>query len=515
MKRLCAIIAMLQLSVLFVGAKTSVLIVDGRNNHDWQITTDALRAGLEVTGRFKVTVTTAPESKIPEGPRAPKSVHPRVVAAFQKYSSAYQQLTKPTKDAQGERWKSWKPNFRAHDVVLLNYNGQNWPEESKTAFVEYIKNGGGVLLVHAANNAFRDWDEFNEIIGMGWRPETYGKAWKIDPGTGKSYLDEKAGNSGHGSKHAFQVTVRHPGHPVMKGLPSVWMHGKDELYHDMRGLAQNMTILSSAWSDPKQRGTGKHEPITWETSYGKGRAIVTTMGHFWRGQDYWDGLHCVGFQTIVARSCEYLASGKVTLPVPKKFPKLGEPSIHTPSEVTWGKPVEGSSKAEVSAKAKKKANPYSLLTPDEERATFEIAPGYIAEIVASEPDVEEPVLTVFDGNGVMYVAEMRSYMQDVSGTGTKTAFNGRIKRLEDTTGDGWMDKVTVFVDGLNLPRMILPLDDRIAVRETDTMDIVSYRDTDGDGVADDKKLLYQRGSYGRGGNQSVEHQDSGLVWNLD
>jgi hypothetical protein len=164
-KRLCAIIAMLQLSVLFVGAKTSVLILDGRNNHDWRITTDALRAGLEVTGCLKVTVTTAPESKIPEGPRTPKSVHPRVVTAFQKYSSTGQQLTKSTKDAQGERWKSWKPNFRAHDVVLLNYNGQNWPDESKTAFVEYMKNGGAVLLVHAANNAFRDWDEFNEMIG--------------------------------------------------------------------------------------------------------------------------------------------------------------------------------------------------------------------------------------------------------------------------------------------------------------------------------------------------------------
>ena len=98
--------------------------------------------------------------------------------------------------------------------------------------------------------------------------------------------------------------------------------------------------------------------------------------------------------------------------------------------------------------------------------------------MAGEPDVEEPVLTVFDGNGVLYVAEMRSYMQDVAGTGTKSLRNGRIKRLEDTNGDGRMDKVTVFVDNLNLPRMILPLDERIAVRETDTMDVFSYRDTD-------------------------------------
>ena len=94
--------------------------------------------------------------------------------------------------------------------------------------------------------------------------------------------------------------------------------------------------------------------------------------------------------------------------------------------------------------------------------------------------------------------------------------NCRIKRLEDTDGDGRMDKVTTFVDGLNLPRMILPLDDRILVRETDTMDVVAYRDGDGDGVADESKIVYKRGPYSRNGpNTSVEHQDSGLVWNLD
>ncbi|MFP6701253.1 MAG: ThuA domain-containing protein, partial [Planctomycetaceae bacterium] len=502
-------------SSAIAGEQISVLIVDGRNNHNWQITTDALRATLKATERFTVTTTTAPESTASRAPMAPKSVHPRVIAAFEKYALAHQEQTKPAKDALGPRWQTWQPDFAAHDVVILNYNGQNWPEASRTAFVDYVKGGGGVLLVHAANNAFRDWDEFNKIIGMGWRRGTQGKALKIDPKTGRTVNDDNTNNSGHGSKHPFQVTVRQPDHPVMRGLPPKWMHGKDELYHHMRGPAKNLTILSSAWSDPKQRGTGKHEPMTWEVTYGKGRAIVTSMGHCYFNEKFWDALHCVGFQTVVARSCEYLATGKVTLPAPKEFPDLDKPTILTPSQVTWAKPEDAVSNAKVSAKANKKNNPYCLLTPEEELTTFEIAPGYIAELVVAEPDVEEPVLTVFDGNGVMYVAEMRSYMQDVAGTGTKTLRNGRIKRLVDTNGDGRMDKVTVFVDGLNLPRMILPLDDRIAVRETDTMDIVSYRDTNGDGVADEKKLLYERGSYGRGGNQSVEHQDSGLIWNLD
>jgi len=493
------------------------LIVDGLNNHNWQVTTDALRAILESTERFDITVSTAPELKISSNPRDPKSDDPAVQKAFEEYSAAHKVLTQPTKDAFGKKWNTWKPDFAKYDVVVLNYNGQDWPAETKTAFVDYVKSGGGVFLVHAANNAFRNWNEFNDIIGMGWRPHLFGKALKIEPDTGKVFWDKEARSSGHGSKHAFQVAVRQPQHPIMQGLPEVWMHGKDELYHDMRGPAKDITILSSAYSDPKQRGTGKHEPITWEVKYGKGRSITTTMGHFWKGQEDWDGLHCIGFQTIVARSCEYLATGKVTIPVPDSFPTATEVSFQTPSEVEWEVRLSGDiSLAEANAFEKKTADPYCALTPEEELSTFRIAPGYIAELVASEPAVQEPVLTVFDGNGVMYVAEMRSYMQDVAGTGTKTLKNGRVKRLEDTNGDGTYDRVTTFIDGLNLPRMILPLDDRIAVRETDTMDIISYRDTDGDGVADERKVLYERGPYGRGNvGTSVEHQDSGLVWNID
>lgn len=152
-------------------------------------------------------------------------------------------------------------------------------------------------------------------------------------------------------------------------------------------------------------------------------------------------------------------------------------------------------------------------SPEESRATFVLPPGYIAECIASEPMVQEPVLAVWDGDGGMYVAEMRSYMQDENGTGTKTLRNGRIKRLTDENGDGIMDRATVFADNLNLPRMILPLDDRIAVAETDSTAVWSYRDRDGDGVAEEKHLLFK----GKPGdpNKSVEHQPSGLDWNLD
>ncbi|MDC0157938.1 ThuA domain-containing protein [Verrucomicrobia bacterium] len=511
------------LSLLCLGWKCSlgspsipVLIVDGQNNHDWQSTTDALHATLKATNRFAVEVETAPQTKSVKGIRAPKADAPEYLKeSYQSFRSVHQATDKTSKEAEETAWKNWNPFKGEHRAVVLNYNGREWAQETKESAVAFVREGGGLVLVHAANNAFRNWDAYNEMIGLGWRSANFGDCIKWEVLRNRPFVACKDCTSGHGSQHPFQVSVRKPDHPIMKGIPANWMHGKDELYHNMRGPAKNLTILSSAFSDPKQRGTGEHEPITYEVKYGKGRVIVTTMGHFWNGQTEWDGLHCVGFQTIFARSVEYAATGKVTLPIPPGFPKAKEASIRDPFRVGWAGTNE-KQPGKTSAQAKKEKNPYAVLSPQEELATFELAPGYVAELVAAEPMVQEPVLTVWDGNGAMYVAEMRSYMQDENGTGTKTLRNGRIKRLVDSDGDGRMDKSTIFVDNLNLPRMILPLDDWIAVRETDTMDVVAFRDTDGDGVADEKKIFYEKGPYSRNSPKtSVEHQDSGMLWNVD
>jgi putative membrane-bound dehydrogenase-like protein len=500
-KFLAPFLLLCSIAIAVADEPLSVLIIDGRNNHDWATTTDAIRATLESSGRFEVTVETAPELKAHRGPRAPQKEDPNFPAAAERFRAA----TQPAKDAHGEIWKAWNPDFSSYDIVLLNYNGPDWPEPMREGFVDYVRQGGGTVLVHAANNAFGNWQEFNEMIGLGWRKAGFGRAIKIDPDSGEQIWDKEAGNSGHGSKHAFQVTVRQPEHPIMQGIPKTWLHGQDELYHHMRGPAQNLTVLSSAFSDPAQRGTGQHEPITWEVGFGEGRVIVTSMGHFWPGQDNWDGLHCVGFQTILARSCEYAATGSTTIPVPTDFPSEDETSVASPNRAAAG-----------FVPTPKDGDPYRMISPEEELATFDIAPGFEVDLVAAEPDVVEPVLTVWDGNGAMYVAEMRSYMQDEKGTGTKTLKNGRIRRLEDTDGDGRMDVSTVFVDGLNLPRAIMPLDDRIAVRETDSTKVIAYRDTNGDGVADESEVIFEGKAEGRNApGKSVEHQDSGLHWNLD
>jgi len=155
--------------------------------------------------------------------------------------------------------------------------------------------------------------------------------------------------------------------------------------------------------------------------------------------------------------------------------------------------------------------PSDFLSPEESMETFYLPEGYKVELVASEPMINEPVAIAWDGNGKMYVAQMETYMQNVDGDGTDEP-TSRIMLLEDTNGDGKMDKSSVFIDSLLLPRMILPLDDQLLVNETYSYNITSYRDTDNDGVADEVTPMYTNPNP-RGGN--LEHQQSGLIWNLD
>lgn len=157
------------------------------------------------------------------------------------------------------------------------------------------------------------------------------------------------------------------------------------------------------------------------------------------------------------------------------------------------------------------APPVQALSPAEEEKTFQLPPGYRLELVLSEPVIKEPVVCAFDGNGRMFVAEMRTYMQDIDGTEELTP-QSRVSLHTDTDGDGRFDRHTVFADGLLLPRMILPLGDgQLVIGETNTLDLYLHTDTDGNGIADKKELWFSGGP--RGGN--LEHQPSGLIWAMD
>jgi glucose/arabinose dehydrogenase/mono/diheme cytochrome c family protein len=156
------------------------------------------------------------------------------------------------------------------------------------------------------------------------------------------------------------------------------------------------------------------------------------------------------------------------------------------------------------------SKPTPYLTPKEELKTIVLQPGYSLELVVSDPIIKEPVVAVFDGNGRMYVAEMRTYMQNIDGTGEKVK-TSRISLHWSSKHNGVYDKHSVFIDNLLLPRMVLPLADGVLVNETDSQDIWLYRDTKGNGVADKKELFYEGGTRG----ENLEHQSSGLIWAKD
>ncbi|WP_276371604.1 c-type cytochrome [Chryseolinea sp. H1M3-3] len=150
-------------------------------------------------------------------------------------------------------------------------------------------------------------------------------------------------------------------------------------------------------------------------------------------------------------------------------------------------------------------------SPSQALQSFRLPKGYRLEVVASEPMIHEPVAIAWDGNGRMYVAQMETYMQTVDAQGQDEPMNS-ILLLEDTDNDGKMDKRSVFLDSLSAPRMLLCVGHELFVNETNTYNIYAYQDRDGDGQADQKRPVYENPKRAFG---NIEHQRSGLDWNLD
>lgn len=279
MALLLALMVLATTSPVSAADKLAALIIDGQNNHGvWPKTTKMMQRYLEETGLFTVDVATT----------AKQGIDP-----------------------------NFKPDFKKYAVVVSNYNGAPFPPETQTALIDYVRNGGGFVVIHAANNAFGDWPEYNEMIGLGgWggRNEKSGPYVFLDD-SGKTVRDTKPGPGGHhGAQHEFSVVIRDTEHPITKGMPREWLHVKDELYDFLRGPGDKMQILATAYADKKHGGSGRHEPMIFTVSFGKGRVFHTPMGH----GDY--SQECVGFISTFERGTEWAATGKVTLPIPADFP---------------------------------------------------------------------------------------------------------------------------------------------------------------------------------------------------
>ena len=256
------------------------LLITGQNNHNWQVSHVVLKQILENSGRFDVDFAISPE--------------------------------------QGKDMSGFVLDFSPYQLVVLDYNGDSWPEETNRRFLEYVQNGGGVVIYHAADNAFSKWPEFNKICALGgWegRNENSGPYvyWK----DGKLVKDSSAGPGGsHGRQHEYVLNGRDKVHPVVKGLPLKWRHAKDELYDRMRGPGNIRDILYTAYSDKETNGSGREEPLVFTVDYGNARIFHTMLGHAGATTEDNIAMQCTGFQVLLLRGAEWAATQKV----PKDFP---------------------------------------------------------------------------------------------------------------------------------------------------------------------------------------------------
>jgi type 1 glutamine amidotransferase len=211
------------------------------------------------------------------------------------------------------------PKFKKYDVVISNFGWKaaDWPKKTQKALEKYMKSGGGFVSVHAADNSFPDWLEYNKMIGIGgWgdRTEKHGP-YVYYTNDGELVRDTSAGKAGaHGPQNVFPVTIRDVDHPITKGMPETWLTTKDECYSMLRGPAENMTVLATGKDQSGKAPTDRHEPMLMVIDYGKGRIFHTTLGH----DDY--SIESVGFIISFLRGTEWAATGKVTITVPDDFP---------------------------------------------------------------------------------------------------------------------------------------------------------------------------------------------------
>ena len=263
-RRLTCIVAALCLAGCAIPGRAAaprmlrVLVFSGQNNHNWKATTPYMKQMLEATGRFQVDVTDTPGGMTAE-------------------------------------------QFAPYDAILDNYNGKPWGKPTEDALTAFIKDHGkGYVVIHAANNKFGHWKEYEVMIGGAWR----------------------AGSS-HGSMHRFNVRIVDGEHPITKGMTDFY-HAIEEFYHRMR-MHDTAHVIAQAFSSKKYRGTDKIEPIAWVVSHGKGRVFQTVLGHDVRG------MKGTGFIALVTRGTEWAATGKATIPIPPlEPPKAGLPESPQP-----------------------------------------------------------------------------------------------------------------------------------------------------------------------------------------
>lgn len=222
------------------------LLLSGENNHDWRRSSPFIKQVLEESGLFEVTLTENPSEAL--------------------------------ENAEG---------LCKYNLIFSDYNGPEWSEKAKANFEAAVRDGMGLVVLHAADNAFPGWVEYEKMVGLLWREGT-----------------------GHGGFVEIDCRIVDKDHPITKGLSD--FRKREELYHRLVHM-HNVPyhVLAVAYSDPKDGGTGNDEPILIATQYGAGRIYHNALGHVWEGGDM-SALEDDNFKRTITRGSEWAATGDVT-----------------------------------------------------------------------------------------------------------------------------------------------------------------------------------------------------------
>lgn len=224
------------------------LLVSGANNHDWKRSAPFCRDLLQNSGRFEAHLTESPCEQLRD-----------------------------------------RELLARYDLLFMDYNGPEWDEASKRNFIEAVRGGTGICILHAADNAFNGWKEYEEICALCWREGT-----------------------SHGQYHRFDIKVTDPDHPITRGLPPVIRNHPDELYHNLVHMHEApYHVIATAFSSEEFRGIGKDQPVLVVKEYGKGRVFHCILGHVWQN-GVMDTFENPDFQKILLRGCEWAATGQVS-----------------------------------------------------------------------------------------------------------------------------------------------------------------------------------------------------------
>ncbi|MDA0840038.1 MAG: ThuA domain-containing protein [Planctomycetota bacterium] len=447
----------------------------------FSLLTTCLRAELDLTSLTKA---------IPETPSATPERQRRLLVYYIKDDVKIIQLANALFSQMGKKTGAFEAvvsndsrmfetdRLNVFDAVLFN-NTANieryiLKREYRENLLKFVDEGGGVIGIHQAlNGGFNlkhqdtelNWPAYSQLLGA-----------KFD-------------NHSWSPNGTWPVAVEDAEHPINAAFADLYHESKgirfvgtfriqDELRRFRDFSRKESRVLLKVDNRLNNSNGPQDNPVAWIRQQGKGRVFYSYFGS--NESTYSNPLIVKHWLDGIQFALSDLKADATPVPNPP-----------APQTVFNDPPA-----------------PYHK--PEETLKMLQLPEGFKAEVMVGEEDIHEPVVVAWDANGRMYVAEMRTYMQEIDGKDQMRPIS-RVSMHEDSDGDGTMDRHTVFADNLVLPRMVLPLDDRIVIGETDTSTLHAYRDTDGDGQADVKEVWYEGGN--RGGN--LEHQASGLIWCLD